>query len=470
MNKKHLFFLIFFLYLQPAYIFSQDITSAPDNEKFWKTMTGRLPEFRKVFKKYKKFRLEIIYTKIDRKEDNSPVFTEYHYGDKVQYFYPASIVKLPMSVFTLEKIYNTMKDANMEHLLQFDSAAFCNDHKYQNYFHSYYRVKKDETFSYIAHKFHKPVEYLSKLNPGVRTDTIVKENSLLRISNTPSLMSFRELLTEMLMFSSNEAYNKLFEFATPDFINTRLFELGYKNSAITKRLMACTNEWQKKSQVFSIHKNDSVFYSMENSKKWHDDYVIEKEGTKVGKKYITADDSLVKEPREFRGHNTISLGDLHLMMLRLVFMENIPDKRKFSFSRFEQRFLLRMLGMSPRELERLRDVNYENLEDGYTNFLMNGSSRENFKSGLRIINITGQAYGFSTDCAYIFDTGNPKIEFMLSMRIYTNKDGVLGDDKYEYEEIAMPLMEQFGKVIYSHELKRARGVVPNLNYHAGLFK
>lgn len=465
--KRGIIFFIFSLFYFSSLLKAQELKTASDNDKFWKERISHLPAFKKVFKKYKKYRLEVIYTQIDRNAENNPVFTQYHFGDKEQYFYPASTVKLPLAVFALEKIYST--GGSIENQLQFDSAAFCNGHQYKNYFHTWYRVKKDETFSYIAHKLHKPVDYLSELNPGTRTDTILKENSLVRISLLPSLITIRELLTEMLMFSSNEAFNKLFELATPDYVNARIKEHGYANSAINRRLMYCADDWQKKSQVFSVHRSDTTFLSMEYTRKWHEEVIIEKEGIKVGKKIMGDDGKISKGGKDFTGHNSVSLSDLHVMLLRLVFMENIPEKKKFTFSRFEQRFLLRMLGLHPRELERLRDSSYASLEDGYTNFILNGNSKENFPHQLRSINIMGQAYGFTTDCAYIFDTKN-KVEFMLSVRIYTNNDNILNDDKYEYDEIALPLMEALGKEIHAYEIQRKREVVPNLNYFYSLFK
>src|ERR1700722_5924327 len=52
-----------------------------------------------------KFRVQIIYTKIDRDADNHPGFKNYylHVG-KDFYFYPASTVKLPLALLSLEKI------------------------------------------------------------------------------------------------------------------------------------------------------------------------------------------------------------------------------------------------------------------------------------------------------------------------------------------------------------------------------
>ncbi|MFZ5554473.1 MAG: serine hydrolase [Bacteroidota bacterium] len=465
--KRGIIFFIFSLFYFSSLLKAQELKTAADNDKFWKERFKHLPEFKKTLKKYKKYRLEIIYTQIDRNDQNDPSFVQYHYGDKESYFYPASTVKLPMAIYTLEKLYNN--SGSMEHQLVVKKGTGCGE-EYKNEYYTYYRSKKDETFGYIAHKFHKPLEYFSKLNPRIAEDSVLKENSLILISAAPSKISVREIITEMLVFSSNDAYNKLFEFCTPEFINARLKETGYIHAGIYRRLLKCINaEWDNKSAGYAFYSNDTMKLKSEGIIQWENEFVTYPEkGIDVGKKYLDGD-QLIRSPKNFDKANVISLSELHLMLLRLVFMENIPEKKKFMFSRFEQRFLLRMLGLYSRELERVRDITWMNVEDGYANFIMDGNNKENIPPHIRIINIMGQAYGFTTDCAYIFDTKN-KIEFMLSVRIYTNNDNILNDDKYEYDEIALPLMEALGKEIHAYEIQRKREVVPNLNYFYSLFK
>ena len=80
----------------------------------------------------------------------------------------------------------------------------------------------------------------------------------------------------------------------------------------------------------------------------------------------------------------------------------------------------------------------------------------------RIFNKEGDAYGFLTDIAYIVDFKN-NVEFMLSATIYCNQDGILNDDKYDYETIGLPFMKNLGRLIYDYELKRERLVKPDLS-------
>lgn len=52
---------------------------------------------------------------------------------------------------------------------------------------------------------------------------------------------------------------------------------------------------------------------------------------------------------------------------------------------------------------------------------------------------------------------------MLSGVIYVNRDGILNDDKYEYEETGYPFFKEVGRIIYEYEQNRKRSHQPNLN-------
>jgi hypothetical protein len=81
---------------------------------------------------------------------------------------------------------------------------------------------------------------------------------------------------------------------------------------------------------------------------------------------------------------------------------------------------------------------------------------------IRVFNKTGWSYGFLTDVAYIVDFKH-KVEFMLSGTVYVNSDGVLNDNKYEYEETGYPFFKELGNIIYQYELNRDRMYTPDLS-------
>jgi hypothetical protein len=51
---------------------------------------------------------------------------------------------------------------------------------------------------------------------------------------------------------------------------------------------------------------------------------------------------------------------------------------------------------------------------------------------------------------------------MLTGTLYVNRDGILNDNKYEYEEEGYPFFKEIGEIIYEYELERNRKYKPNL--------
>ncbi|HSZ86546.1 MAG TPA: hypothetical protein VK787_10975, partial [Puia sp.] len=99
--------------------------------------------------------------------------------------------------------------------------------------------------------------------------------------------------------------------------------------------------------------------------------------------------------------------------------------------------------------------------DAFGKLLYYGSEKATLPKNIRIFNKEGDAYGFLTDVSYFVDF-DKKVEFMLSATIYCNSDGILNDDKYDYETVGLPFMKQLGRTIYDFELKRKRNFEPNL--------
>ncbi len=100
--------------------------------------------------------------------------------------------------------------------------------------------------------------------------------------------------------------------------------------------------------------------------------------------------------------------------------------------------------------------------DNYVKFLLVGGEDKWPYPNIRIFNKPGDAYGFMIDADYVADLKN-NIEFMVTAVIYCNSDGILNDDKYDYNTIGYPFFRHLGEVIYNYELKRKRKYIPDLS-------
>jgi hypothetical protein len=93
---------------------------------------------------------------------------------------------------------------------------------------------------------------------------------------------------------------------------------------------------------------------------------------------------------------------------------------------------------------------------------MFGEEKNPIPTSIRIFNKVGDAYGYLIDNAYFvdFDKG---IEFMLSVVINTNSDGIYNDGKYDYKTVGYPFLRDIGQSIYHYEVGRTRKFKPDLS-------
>ena len=64
----------------------------------------------------------------------------------------------------------------------------------------------------------------------------------------------------------------------------------------------------------------------------------------------------------------------------------------------------------------------------------------------------GQAYGFTVENAYVRNPANGRAVFVAAV-IYTNSDGVLNDDQYQYDAIGRPFMAELGRLVANEWLR-----------------
>src|SRR5690349_14697090 len=61
--------------------------------------------FADIISKHDDYRIQVIYTQINRDSANQPSFQTYYYNvDPNRYFYPASTVKLPVALLSLQRL------------------------------------------------------------------------------------------------------------------------------------------------------------------------------------------------------------------------------------------------------------------------------------------------------------------------------------------------------------------------------
>ena len=371
------------------------------------------PIFQQVIRQSDTYRLQIIYTQISRDKHNVPSFRNYYFRvDSTEYFNPASTVKLPLALLALEKLNGLNRPELTKHTaMQFDSA-----------YSGQTKEWRDNTSE----------------------------------TGYPSLA---HLIKKAFLVSENDPYSRMYEFVGQGTINRSLHARGYLDTRITHRFVRLTADENRHTNPVRFVRNDGKLLYAQPAAHNTDAFDFRRVAT-LGKGYY-ATDSLIHKPFDFTERNKLPLETLQQLLQSVLFPQSVPTRQRFNLTPNDYRFLYQYLSQYPGE------TNYPKYDpsqyyDSYVKFFFMDSAHRQMPPGVRVFNKVGWAYGFLTDASYVVDFTN-KIEFMLTATLYVNSDGILNDDKYEYESVGHPFLYQLGQTIYQYERTRKRTYTPDLS-------
>lgn len=407
MNIRILFFSAFLTIFS---IFGQQI------DTIWlRTVLESKPElFGEILKNQDKYKVQILYTRINRKANSNPEFTTFGYcPDSQYYFYPASTVKLPAAVLALEKI-NYLKESRLK------TAPMK-----------------------IESEFTKNTFNVSDTLPLHLLPTI--ENYIKRI----------------FLVSDNDSYNYLYEFLGQEYIKKRLTEKGFLQTNIISRLSVSLSPEQNRitGPVFFYDGEDIIYKQSRDTNKTI--IMNSMKGLHAGIGYYRGD-SLITQPKDFTYLNSFSIFDQHSFILRLFFPESFPPEKQFNLTEDDYQLLYRYMSLFPDESEFSEYKDTMHYWDSYVKFFIYGDTKEPLDGSVRIFNKVGLAYGFLIDNAYIIDFKHNR-EFVLSAVIYVNEDQIFNDDKYEYDTVGFPFLAKLGRILLEYERSRELQHLPDFS-------
>ncbi len=376
------------------------------------SLLGQYPEyFDSLLQNNSKWQIKIIYTQIDRDAANRPVFTPHLFNfNPHQYFYPASTVKLPVSLLSLQRI----NELNLPGL------------------DKYTPMVTDAGYSGQTAAYNDP-------------------------SASDGSPSIAQYIRKIFLVSDNHAFNKLYEFLGQEYINNTLHRMGYDSAQVIHRLDISLTEEENR------HTNPVTFYGSGNRIIFqqplvNSSLVYQNRKNFLGQGYYK-NGELVNEPFNFSMKNRMLLSDLNSILISVIFPEAVPQQQRFLLKKNDYDFLYRYMSMKPGESF---FPSYDSSYNGaYSKLILYGGQGD-LSPNIRIFNKEGDAYGFLTDIAYVVDFKN-KVEFFLSANIYCNSDGIFNDDQYDYENTGFPFLKNLGQVIYQLELNRKKKYLPDLS-------
>ncbi|MEL6922882.1 MAG: serine hydrolase [Bacteroidota bacterium] len=389
------------------------------------------PKMQPYLDKAETYEIQILYTQIDRDENNRPSFTSHSFRlDSTQYFYPASTVKMPAAILAMEKINQLSK-----------------------------------TSAGAGLTIHTPLRIDSARVPQI---PVVADST-----SENGLPSIAHYARKIFVVSNNDAHNRLYEFLGQDYFNDQLHTKGYDDTKIVHRLggegVPFGVAENRYTNAFTFYSDDpqQPIYQQSEVIATNDYSGMPIRNTLKGKGY-KSNGELINEPKDFSTKNFFPLHNMQDILKAVLFPEAVPEQARFDLAKADYPKLYKWMGMKPRE-SRYPDYSIEKEADGsdhfydsYVKFFMFGTSKDPMPENIRIFNKVGWAYGYLTDCSYVVDF-DKNVEFLLAATIHVNENQIYNDDTYEYETVGLPFFEHLGQLIYDFEVKRERATTPDLS-------
>jgi len=372
------------------------------------------PALTKVLSHPATYQLQLIYTQIDRDAQNVPHFTQhtYHLNPR-QYFNPASLVKLPVAILSLEKLHTLPTPITKSTIMSTGAAWRCQT----------------------------PVLFAAPADSD-RTATV------------------GNYIKRMLLVSDNLAYNRLYEFLGQQGLNQRLQELGYPNARITRRFAPCDTAANRHTNPIAFHTpaGDTIYKQPAQTNPRTPAPPL---GPVFAGRAYKAGDRLIRRPYEFTTANNLPLPDITALLQTALFPESTPAAQRPHLTPADHAFLRQYLHLTP-HASHFTPYAAPKYFDAYKKYLYYGRRPEaQPQSGLHIFNIVGMSHGYLADVAYFADSLHQS-EFLLSAVLYVNQDGIINDAAYEYDTIGEPFLAQLGQLFYQYEARRPRQYRPDL--------
>ena len=351
---------------------------------------------KEIIKEKEDYEIQILLTKID--QYNSKVdFQEYKYQlDDNKYFYPASTIKLPIVVLTLKKI-NELRSKGSEITL-----------------------KSKITLNYKD-------DY---------SELVIRD----------SITSFQNLIADVFLVSDNSASNILIDFIGYNYFNHEMENAGFDKTYLNHKFNPdpyVNSTWQisdlDNNIISSIHDNQKIIKADEKTN-----------GLEKGeRRYFKGE--ILEESLNFSKKNRSSITDMHHLIKYIFYPEIFDITNTFNLNVEDYDFLRYWMSRFTYEDIGEKFIGDEKFFETYNKFFIHGDEQSVSNEQIRVYNKIGQAYGTSIDNGLIKNYQD-NVEFILTATIYTNKNKVINDNLYEYDDLAVPFLAKLSRAIYQELL------------------
>ncbi len=348
------------------------------------------------------YRVQVLIAEVVTNRNGRGELRRSGYRVAAEYFYPASSIKLCAAVAALQTIEQLQSQARTSDLVE------------------------------------TPVE-IAPLFPGDPAQTHDPSNL------AGGGITVGQEIRKLGLVSDNQAYNRLYDLVGHEGLNRSMHALGLQSTVLNHRLSETRpipDMLASAAVTFHVPNGESIVVPARRSQL---SLTNASDNLVIGAGYMKGD-QLISEPMDFRRRNGISLVDLQDLLVKVTRPDIDLGTPTLQLSPAHRELLLQAMSLYPRES---KNPVYpaERYPDLASKFLLPGIRRvfPNALPGQRI-EVTGKpgrAYGFSIENSYVRNPANGRGVFVTAV-LYTNSDGVLNDDKYDYETIADGFLADLG--------------------------
>ena len=256
-----------------------------------------------------------------------------------------------------------------------------------------------------------------------------------------------QLVRRVGLVSDNEAFNRLYDFAGQNWLNERMWRAGLTSVRVQHRLSVRQSPNDSKRTPIVELRLPTGALLIEG--RWGSlDLGLGPAGYRniyIGAKHIGDDATIVDQGMSFFDKNAITLCDLQRCLVRVVRPEIALAGEPFDLTDAQRALLLDALSCYPGDSANPK-YERERYPDAYAKFFLPGVERAVPKGSATIYNKVGLAYGFAIDNACIVDKAGGRTLF-LAATVFANSDGVMNDDKYDYESVGLPFLEGLAEAV-----------------------
>ncbi|MEQ1512074.1 MAG: serine hydrolase [Lysobacteraceae bacterium] len=264
----------------------------------------------------------------------------------------------------------------------------------------------------------------------------------------PLADTFARGIDRTFAVSENRPYNRWYELLGGEHIHRRLAELGYPHVRLIARLGSSDIEANRRNGGGALLSVDGRTLrrfpaGIAAARRFPFGRVLSGEG------WQNDDGSVTRGPHDFSRANSLPLADSLRMLQAFVSPESVPATQRWRIDGGVRARLLRALALRPREST---SPLYPEAEypDGHARWFFVGDGKARYPDGLSVSGKSGMAYGALSEVAYVVDRDSG-VECMLAASIRVNADGILNDDRYEYDTIGIPFMAAWSRAVLDVE-------------------